>query len=133
MPLSRAISTLPEDLERLISDTIRCCLAVHRALGPGLSEGAYARACCIELTSRRIPFESEKAVTVSYCGQVVSQHRIDLLIDKRLVLEIKAVERIHPVHVAQTVSYLRATGTRAGLVVNFNVPILKQGIKRVAL
>jgi GxxExxY protein len=61
------------------------------------------------------------------------QHRIDLLVDRQVVVEIKSVEQIHPVHVAQVVSYLRLTGTRVGLVVNFNVPVLKQGIRRVVL
>ena len=114
-------------------DTIGSCIAVHRELGPGMSEVVYSRATCIELDARGIPFEAEKAVSIRYRDKLLCQQRIDLFVDNRLVLEIKSVERIHPVHVAQVVSYLRITGARAGLVVNFNVPVLKQGIRRVVL
>jgi len=133
MTLIRATSTLSQDLERLIAQTIGCCLAVHRELGPGLNESAYSRACGIELAFRGIQFETERSVVVRYRDSVVCQQRIDLFVDQALVVEVKSVERIHPVHVAQVVSYLRATGARAGLVVNFNVPMLKQGIRRVVL
>ncbi|HEY2904649.1 MAG TPA: GxxExxY protein [Vicinamibacterales bacterium] len=133
MTLTRVTSTLSAALETLINETIGCCVAVHRELGPGLSESAYSRACCIELAFRGIQFETERSVVVRYRNSIVCQQRIDLFIDRALVVEVKAVERIHPVHVAQVVSYLRATGVRAGLVVNFNVPLLKQGIRRVVL
>ena len=81
--------------------------------------------------ARGIPFESEKTVPVRYKGHLIGHHRIDLLVDRRLVVEIKSVEGIHSVHVAQVVSYLRVTGVHIGLLVNFNVPLLKQGIRRV--
>ncbi len=108
MTLTRATSSLPADVEQLITDTIGCCVAAHRALSPGPTEGAYGRACGIELSLRGIPFETERAVAVHYRNQLVSQQRIDLFVDRRLILEIESVERIHPVHVAQTVSYMRA-------------------------
>jgi len=129
----RVQSNLPPELESLMRDTIGCCIAVHRELGPGMNEGVYSRAVCIELEARGIPFEAEKPVSIRYRGQLVCQQRIDLLVDGRLVLEIKSVEQIHPVHVAQVVSYLRIIGARVGLVVNFNVPVLKQGLRRVVL
>jgi GxxExxY protein len=129
----RVASPLPEDLEALIRSTIGALLSVHRELGPGMSESVYSRACCVELQHRAIPFEVETPIPVMYRGKLLCHHRMDLLIDRRLVVEIKAVERIHSVHVAQVVSYLRAATLRAGLVVNFNVAVLKQGIRRVVL
>jgi GxxExxY protein len=133
MALTRVPTHLPADLEQLVNHTIGCCIEVHRALGPGLSELVYAAATGIELESRSIAFEREKALPVRYRGHLLCHHRVDLLVDSRLVLEIKSVERIHPVHLAQTVSYLRLTGTRVGLVINFNEQVLRQGIRRVVV
>ena len=133
MSLTRVKSRLPDELEHLARLTIGSCLAVHRELGPGMNEGVYSRACCLELKLRGLAFEKEKPVPIRYRGTLICQQRIDLFVEGLLILEIKSVERIHAVHVAQVVGYLRATGTRVGLVVNFNVPILKQGIRRVVL
>jgi GxxExxY protein len=129
----RIASALPPALEALVRQTIGACLAVHRKLGLGLGERAYARACCVELEFRRMSFEVEKSVPLTYRGRLLCQHRIDLFVERQVVVEIKSVDQIHPVHVAQVVSYLRLTGARVGLVVNFNVPVLKQGIRRVVL
>jgi GxxExxY protein len=129
----RVSSTLPADIENLVTETIGCCLAVHRELGPGLLEGIYARAIGIELQARSISFAIEKAVPVAYRGTLLCHQRIDLLVDDRLVVEIKSVDRLAPIHVAQVISYLRVTGARIWLLVNFNVPILKQGIRRIVL
>ncbi len=133
MTLTHVASNLPMELEDLVRETIGCCLAVHRELGPGMKEGVYSHACCIELEARGIPYEAEKAVPIRYRGRLICTQRIDLLVAERLVLEVKSVESIHPVHVAQAVSYLRATGLRVALVLNFNVAVLKQGIRRVVL
>src|SRR5262245_26887520 len=129
----RVASTLPADLEDLIRQTIGALIAVHRELGSGMNEGVYAGACHVELAARGIPFESERRVAVRYRGVLLCHQRIDLVVDERLIVEVKSVERIHPVHLAQTVSYLRLLDLRAGLVVNFNVPVLKQGIRRVVV
>jgi GxxExxY protein len=129
----RVPSSLPPELEKLMRDTIGSCIAVHREFGPGMSEVVYSRATCMELDARGIPFEFEKPVPIRYRGKLVCRQRVDLFVDGFLILEIKSVERIHPVHVAQVVSYLRITGARAGLIVNFNVPVLKQGLRRVVL
>jgi GxxExxY protein len=131
--LTRANSPLSAALESLVRECVGCCLLVHRALGPGLAESAYAGACHIELRSRGLSFEPEKLVRIQYRGETVCQQRIDLLVESQVILELKSVDRIHPVHIAQVVSYLRATGVRVGLVINFNVPMLKQGIRRVVL
>ncbi len=133
MALTRAVSTLPDDLEALVEQTIGCCLEVHRAFGPGLREAVYAAACCFELESRSIPFECEKPLAVFYKGRFLCQQRVDIVVDGRLVVEVKSVERIHPAHVAQAVSYLRLLKARVGLIVNFNVPVLRHGLRRVVL
>ena len=126
-------SPLPADLEMLVNQTIGALLEVHRELGPGMAEGVYSRACTIELGIRGLPFEAEKSIPVLYRGRFLCHQKLDLLVDGRLIVEIKSVERIHPVHVAQVVSYLRVTGARLGLIANFNVPALKDGIRRVIL
>ena len=127
----RLVSTLPPDLEDLVQRTIGALLAVHRELGSGMSESIYAAAVRLELAARDIPFEHEVAVPVRYRGHLLGHHRVDLLIEGRLVVEIKSVDALHPVHVAQVVSYLRVMGTRVGLLVNFNVPMLRQGLRRI--
>lgn len=133
MTSMRIPTSLPEDLESLVRETIGACIAVHRELGSGMSEGVYAAALRVELEVRRLPFESEKTFPVSYRGKLLCHQRVDLLVDGRLIVEIKSVERLHAAHVAQAVSYVRLAGARIGLLVNFNVPILKQGIRRVVV
>jgi len=98
-----------------------------------MNERVYSGACRFELEARGMSYDAEQPVPIRYRGSLICTQRIDLLIERQLIVEIKSVECIHPVHVAQAVSYLRATGLRVALVVNFNVPILKQGIRRVVL
>jgi GxxExxY protein len=129
----RIISPLPPELDALVQQVIGALLTVHRELGPGMNEGVYAAATRFELTERGIPFEAEKTYPVRYRGRLLCHQRLDLLVDGRLVIEIKSVERLHPAHVAQVVSYLRLTNTRVGLLVNFNALLLKQGIRRIVL
>ena len=129
----RISSNLPDDLESLVRQTIGCCLAVHRELGPGLLESVYPRAIAMELASRGIKYSREKTIPIRYRGILICNQRIDIFVDNRLVLEVKSVERLNPIHVAQVINYLRVTGARVGLLVNFNVPILKQGIRRIVL
>src|SRR5688572_6783842 len=102
----RIASPLPEDLERLVHETIGCCLEVHRVLGPGLVESPYSRAAAIELTANGILFEREKDYLVTYRGQPLCHHRVDFVVDGRLLLELKAVDRLTDVHRAQVLSYL---------------------------
>jgi GxxExxY protein len=129
----RIQSPLSDDLERLAHDVIGCCVDVHRALGPGLLEAIYARAIAIELTASAIPFEAEKSFPVLYRGRLLCYQRLDLLVANQLVLEVKSVEHLDSIHVAQVLSYLNVAGARLGLLINFNVSILKQGIRRVIL
>jgi GxxExxY protein len=126
-------SPLPDDLEQLAHDVIGCCLAVHQAMGSGLVESIYSRAVVLELKARGIPHVVEKSIPVRYRDELLCYQRVDLLVDTRIVLELKSVDRLGPIHVAQVLSYLRVAGVRLGLLVNFNVPILKYGIRRVIL
>jgi GxxExxY protein len=123
----------PTMFESLVTQTIGCCIEVHRALGPGLNESVYSRACAVEFGFCGIPFETERSIPIGYREKLLCHQRVDLFVDGRLVLEVKSVDCLHPVHIAQTVSYLRLTGARVGLLVNFNVELLKQGIRRVVL
>jgi GxxExxY protein len=93
----------------------------------------YSRALTIELTTRHIPFEIEAVVPVYYKDELIAHHRVDVLVDRRLVIEVKAVDRLAPIHVAQVLTYLRVTSLRIGLLMTFNVDHLRYGIRRVIL
>jgi GxxExxY protein len=134
MTLSKVHSTLSTELENLAERVIGMCLRVHTELGPGMNETVCVRACQVELEESGVSYDSERSVPIRYRGRLIYTQRIDLLIEDQLIIEAKSVERIHPVHVAQAVSYLRATGLRLALVINFNVESLRlQGIRRVVL
>ena len=126
-------STLSPEVEMVAGEIIASALAVHRELGPGYLESFYRKAVCIELRSRTLAFETEKAVDVRYRGEVLGTHRIDLIVQGLVIVELKAVETLAPVHTKQVVSYLKATKLRLGLLINFDSELLKQGLKRVVL
>lgn len=108
--------------------------AVHRALGPGLLETVYEVCLCRELSKRGLTFERQLQLPVVYDGlRLDAGLRIDLLVAQRVVVELKAVEKHLPLYEAQLLTYLKLTGHRVGLLINFNVPLLKDGIKRVVL
>ena len=117
--------------DQLAHAVIGAAIEVHRHLGPGFTEALYEEALCIELRLRGIPFERQKPVAVEYKGECIGQGRIDLLIGDRLVVELKAVKAIPPVDVGRVLSYLKATGRRLALLINFNVPMLKDGVQRL--
>jgi GxxExxY protein len=106
---------------------------VHRALGPGFLESVYEEALAIELAERGIPFSRQHIVGVAYKGRIVGEGKLDFLVSNQLVVELKTVDTLSPIHTAQLLSYLKATQCRIGLVINFNVPILVKGIKRIVL
>jgi GxxExxY protein len=110
---------------------IGAAIEVHRKLGPGYLESVYEDALAIELYLRHIPFVRQAPVAVNYKGHLIGQGRIDIVVADLLVVELKAVEKLSEVHVAQVISYLKATGLHLGLLINFNVPTLKQGLQRV--
>ena len=129
----RIPSPFSDDFEELIRRVIGCCITVHRALGPGLIEAAYQRAVCMELEIAGIRFECEKACPIRYRGKSLYIHRLDIVVDSKILLELKAVEQLHPVHRAQVLSSLHASGLALGLLINFNVPLLADGVRRVVL
>ena len=120
-----------EDLDRLANAVIGAAIEVHRHLGPGYAENVYADALEVELKLRRIPYSREHEVSVSYKSVAVGKGYIDFLICGVLIVELKVVEALNPVHSAQVISYLKATGLTLGLLLNFNHSQLKNGIKRV--
>jgi GxxExxY protein len=128
----RIPSRLDDDLEVLIHRVIGCCIEVHRQLGPGLLEVIYQRAVADELQAARIQCEREKHYPVTYRGHNLYVHSLDIVVEGRLVLELKAVDRLHPVHRAQTISSLRASKLTVALI-NFNVEYLGQGVNRIVL
>ena len=129
----RVPSPLPTELEELITRVIGCLIVVHRTLGPGLLESIYSRAIGLELTAEGILFEREVQIPVSYREELLCVQRLDLVVASLIVLEVKSVERLNPVHHAQLLNYLRISKLHVGFLVNFNVPVLQDGLKRVVL
>jgi GxxExxY protein len=119
---------LTEDLAHAV---IGAAIEVHRILGPGLPERTYRLALSHELDLRGIPNQQEASIPIEYKGKPVGEGFIDILVDGRLVVELKAVERLLDVHRAQVIAYLQVTKHQLGLLINFNVSILRDGIKRV--
>ena len=112
---------------------IGAAIEVHRHLGAGHLESTYHRALCIELRLRGIPFEFERLVEVSYKGELLQGKKSDLVVEGKIIVEVKAVSQLEEIHGSQVVSYLKATGLRAGLLINFNGVVLKAGIRRIVL
>ncbi len=121
------------NLDKLANQVIGAAIEVHRILGAGFLESVYEQALAIELTERGIAFERQKPVKLRYKNHVVGDAKLDLLIDQQLIVELKAVDALHPIHHAQVINYLKATGFQLGLLMNFNVVQLKSGIKRIVL
>lgn len=114
-------------------EVIAAAIEVHRHLGPGFLESVYEEALAVELNLRQIPFQRQKSIAVDYKSYAVGEGRLDFLVNEVLVVEIKAVEVLAPIHIAQVLSYLKATGLQLGLLINFHVSVLKEGIQRVVL
>ena len=119
------------ELEELTGAIIGAAMEVHRLLGPGLLEEVYQRCLCRELELRKIPFRSKEPVPVHYKGINIEKALVaDILVDQKVIVELKSVEKIEPVFEAQLLTYLKLTGIKVGLLINFNVPLLKDGIRR---
>jgi len=133
-PVPQNKNAVPLLEKELTNNIIGAAIEVHKALGPGLLESAYQVCMEYESTLRNIPFEHLVDLPLSYKGlDLNAGYVIDIVYDKRVVVELKAVERIIPVHEAQLLTYMKLTGIRVGLLINFNVPILKDGIYRRVL
>ena len=120
-----------ESINELTNKVIGAALEVHSNLGPGYVESVYEEALCYELELRKIPFERQKQIALQYKSHPVGEGRMDLFIDNRLIVELKAVEVILPIHISQLVSYLKINHLEVGLLINFNVVSLSKGIRRV--
>ena len=123
---------VPDEIERLATQTVNAALAVHRALGPGLLESAYQECLGIELSLAGLKVEREKLLPLVYRGHSIeSAYRLDLIINGSLLVELKAIESIQPIHRVQVTTYLKLLKLPLGLLINFNVPLIKDGITRV--
>jgi GxxExxY protein len=120
----------PDDL--LSDQIIGACIEIHRCVGPGLLESAYEACLCHELSLRAISFRRQVPVPLRYKSVSLDcSYHLDVLVDERIIVEIKAVERLSPLHQAQLLTYLKLTNCEVGLLINFNVPLLKLGIRRL--
>jgi GxxExxY protein len=120
------------DVNKTTESIIGAAIEVHRHLGPGLLESAYEECLCEELSIRKIPFKRQIALPISHKSKKLDiGYRVDLLVKDEVVVELKTVESILPIHEAQTLTYMRLGGWQVGLILNFNVTVLKNGIKRL--
>ena len=122
-----------EELNQLTEKIIGCAIEVHRNLGPGLLEATYEEAMCIELTDAGVKYRRQMPFPILYKGRTLGEYRLDLLVEDAVIVEIKSVERFDPVFEAQVLTYLKATGKKVGLLINFNSRLVRDGIKRFVL
>jgi GxxExxY protein len=120
-------------IDELAHKVIGAAIEVHRMLGPGYLESVYEEALVVEFGILGIPFERQKVLTIEYKGHTLAESRMDLLVGGCLLVELKAVDALAPIHTAQVISYLKALRLPLGLLINFNVPNLKSATKRVVL
>jgi GxxExxY protein len=129
---SPGMDTIGNQINALTDQVIGSAIEVHRHLGPGLLEGIYRECLMVELAGDNLRFECERFVPIEYKGhRVRGGLKLDLLVEGCLVVELKAIEALHPVHSAQVLTYLRLTGFPAGLLMNFNVTALRAGLRRL--
>lgn len=121
------------EVDAIARAAVGAALEVHRVLGPGFLESTYEEALAIELELRGIAFERQKVVNVPYKGRLAGEGKLDFIVEGQLVVELKAADRLLPIHRAQLISYLKATGQHLGLLINFRESQLKYGIRRVVL
>jgi len=122
-----------EDVNQITEKIIGCGIEVHRGLGPGLLESVYEEALCIEFQDAGISYKRQLPVPIRYKNRLLGEHRLDLLVESAVIVEIKSVERFDPVFDAQILTYFRLTEKRIGLLINFNSRLLRDGIKRFIL
>jgi GxxExxY protein len=118
------------EIERVIHEAIGAAIDVHKELGPGFIESVYHRALVIALRHRHLLVEEQKSIDIRYRGELVCRHCLDLVVESAVVVEVKAVRKLRPLHQAQILSYLKASRCRVGLLMNFNVPLLIDGLHR---
>jgi GxxExxY protein len=123
----------PQQLDETTGAVIGAALEVHRVLGPGFLESVYEEAMAIEFGLRGISYERQRPISVSYKGRLVGEGRLDFFVQDSLIVELKAADRLLPIHQAQLMSYLKAARCRLGLLINFHERLLKEGVRRVVL
>ena len=122
------------EINKITETIIGAAIEVHRHLGPGLLETAYQICLAREMAIRGIAFEQQKPLNLEYKGVVLDcGYRLDFLVEQSVLVELKTVDELQPIHEAQLMTYLKLTGIKIGLLINFNVPLLKNGIKRIIL
>jgi len=123
---------LSDDIEDMAEKVVDAAYHVHKNLGAGFPERVYESALCVELEKRFLQFDKQKIIKVIYPPDIVldPEYRLDLVVEDEIILELKCVEKILPVHQAQLYSYMRMSGIKLGFLLNFNVPLIKDGIKR---
>lgn len=126
------MTNTPAEVEDLTERIIGCAIEVHRILGPGLLESVYRECLIIEMRQEHLRVESERRISIDYKGQRIgSGLKLDLLVEGCIVVELKAAERLHPVNLAQVITYLKISGCPAGLLMNFNSTTLRAGLRRL--
>jgi GxxExxY protein len=119
-------------INQLSSKIIGAAIEVHKVLGPGLLESAYEKCLCYELKLRGLSFENQKPLPLVFKGEEIDcGYRLDIVVGNAIILELKSCEKIEPIHKAQLLTYLKLSGLTLGLVLNFNVPIMRRGIVRI--
>lgn len=129
----RRMKRFSDEVEMLADAVIGAAIEVHRVLGAGCLESVYHEALVTEFSLRGIPHKSQHLVGIMYKGHPVGEGELDFLVGDSIIVELKAVEKLSPIHEAQVISYLKMTNCSLGLLINFNVPVLKEGIKRIIL
>ena len=124
---------IDENLERLSKRVIGAAIEVHRDLGPGFLESVYEEALAVEFGLRQIPVSRQHTIHVHYKNHLIGESRLNFLVGGQLIVELKAVEQLMPIHISQVISYLKATNHELALLINFKVRVLMQGLKRIIL
>jgi len=122
---------LSPEHERIVTSAIAGAITVHRELGPGFKERIYERAFALELEERGLKFESEKKIDVRYKQWLIPGQKVDLVVEGVVLIELKAIPRLKPLHTSQVISYLKTMDLRVGLLMNFNVRLFRDGLKRI--
>jgi len=120
------------NMNQLSSKIIGAAIEVHKTLGPGLLESAYEECLCHELSIQGLLFEKQKPLSIDYKGKKLDcGYRLDIVVEKAIIIELKSCEKIEPIHKAQLLTYLKLSGLNLGLILNFNVPLMRDGIVRI--
>jgi GxxExxY protein len=134
LSVNEIFQPIPEELEAVASQIVDSAFKVHTTLGPGLLESVYEVCLTHELRQRGLKVDCQKQLPVYYEGVLLDAgYRLDMLVDERVIIELKSTDGFHPVQQAQMMTYLKLTGLRLGFILNFNVPVIKQGIRRVVM